>query len=64
MHHDGPMHDSPMHDGTTTAGRKGIPYDWQALVAELEWEQITAALHDLALDGALAILLAQTGSTA
>ena len=28
------------HDGRTTAGRKGIPYDWQGVLAHRELEAL------------------------
>lgn len=43
------------HDGTATAGRKGIPYDWHALVDEVRWEQIVTLLRDVDLERQLAL---------
>ena len=35
-------------DGTTTSGRKGIPYDWQSLLATAEAEAFEFELASLA----------------
>lgn len=35
-------------DGTVTSGRKGIPYDWQALLAAAEVEALELELVTIA----------------
>ena len=39
-------------DGTTTAGRKGISYDWQSLLANDVVSSFEAQLADLGLESA------------
>lgn len=41
------QHDAQRHDGTPTAGRKGIPYDWQAVLAAVEAAGLDAELAAL-----------------
>jgi len=35
------------HDGTVTAGRKGMAYDWQALIASVEATSLDTELQQL-----------------
>lgn len=42
------QHDAQRFDGTLTAGRKGIPYDWQAVLAAAEAADLDAELAALA----------------
>lgn len=33
-------------DGRQTAGRKGVPYDWQAVIAEAMVAEVESSLRD------------------
>ncbi|MFZ4811687.1 MAG: hypothetical protein ACOYL9_10115 [Ilumatobacteraceae bacterium] len=44
------MHTTETHDGTGTAGRKGLAYDWQSLLATAEASHLDHELANLAAE--------------